>query len=250
MANEQEKIILQADLYDNRLTEEEGDYTARLRISGSLRNSHIAQRILDRGSEFRKETIEHILNMADQEKIKALIQGKSVVDGMGQSMIQIRGNFGGESAPFDTSKHSLIISYTPSKALRGDMSRIAIQTNKATTGPVINSVYNPFDKEYMTITPSMPLIISGSNLKISETEGAGVYFVTEDGKTSSITSLLTHNNPSELTAMAPALVDGLYYVEVRTQSAGGSKLLKEMRTCRYPILLTVGGRESEKPDEI
>lgn len=31
MANEEEKIILQADLYDNRLTEVEGDYTARLR---------------------------------------------------------------------------------------------------------------------------------------------------------------------------------------------------------------------------
>ena len=254
MANEEEKIILQADLYDNLLTEEAGDYTARLRISGSLRNSNLAQRILDRGSEYRKDTIENILNMGDQEKVKALAEGKSVVDGVGQTMIQIKGNFDGESAPFDPAKHSLIISYTPGKALRKAMQRIEIQTNKATTGPVINSITNPMTGEVnATILPNLPLIIAGANLKVATAEKntkeatAGLFFISEDGTTEKPALLIVHNTTSELTVVAPDLNAGNYYVEIRTQSAAGSKLVKNMRTFRYPILLTVGSTEDDRP---
>lgn len=251
MANEEEKIILQADLYDNQLTEEDGDYTARLRISGSIRNSHIAQRILDRGSEYRKETIEGILTMGDQEKIKALAEGKSVVDGTGQTMLQVKGNFDGETARFDPAKHSLILSHIPSKALRKAMQQIEVQTNKATTGPVINSIVNPLNGDVnATIAPSLPLIITGGNLKVAaaaKDATAGIFFITEDGKTETPAMMIVHNNPSELTVVAPALAAGTYYVEIRTQSAAGSKLVKNMRTFRFPILLTVGG-ESDRPE--
>lgn len=251
MANEEEKIILQADLYDNLLTEEAGDYTARLRISGSIRNSNLAQRIIDRGSEYRKDTIENILNMGDQEKVKALAEGKSVVDGVGQTMIQIKGNFDGETAPFDATRHSLVISYTPGKALRKAMQRIEIQTNKATTGPVINSIVNPMTGEVnTTIQPNLPLIIAGANLKVAAAEKdatAGIFFITEDGATEKPALLIVHNNPSELTVVAPALANGSYFVEIRTQSAAGSKLVKNMRTFRYPILLTVGSSDDDRP---
>lgn len=47
-----EKIILTADLYDNAVTERKGDYTAKPRITGTVRNHQIAERILARGSEF------------------------------------------------------------------------------------------------------------------------------------------------------------------------------------------------------
>ena len=46
-----EKIILTADLYDNAVTERKGDYTAKPRITGTVRNHQIAERILARGSE-------------------------------------------------------------------------------------------------------------------------------------------------------------------------------------------------------
>ena len=53
-----EKIILTADLYDNAVTERKGDYTAKPRITGTVRNHQIAERILARGSELRLDTIE------------------------------------------------------------------------------------------------------------------------------------------------------------------------------------------------
>ena len=252
MANEEEKIILQADLYDNPLTEVEGDFTARLRISGSLRNSHIAQRIIDRGSEFRKETIVHLLDIADQEKVKAIVAGKSVVDGTGQIMMQLRGNFGGESAPYNPEKHTLVVCFIPGKALRKAMQQVTVQTNKATTGPIINTIIDPStQKENETIQPSLPLIIQGVNLKVAATgdNAAGVFFVTADGATQTPAMLLVHNNPSELTVVAPTLADGEYYVEVRTQYAASNKMVKEPRTYRYPVLLTVGeGSGGDRPE--
>ena len=61
-----EKIILTADLYDNAVTERKGDYTAKPRITGTVRNLQIAYSILDRGYELRLYTIEYFLGMGYQ----------------------------------------------------------------------------------------------------------------------------------------------------------------------------------------
>lgn len=96
-----EEIILSADLYNNAVTERTDDYTAKPRVTGVVRNRQVAERIAARGSEFRVETVEHILNMADQEKVLAIAEGKSVIDGVGQFLVNIIGSFIGEKAPFD-----------------------------------------------------------------------------------------------------------------------------------------------------
>lgn len=107
-----EKIILTADLYDNAVTERKGDYTAKPRITGTVRNHQIAERILARGSELRLDTIEYILGMGDQEKVTAIAEGKSVVDGVGQYMATLTGPFEGEKAAFDPAKtNSLPVMY-------------------------------------------------------------------------------------------------------------------------------------------
>ena len=63
-----EKITLNVDLYDNIMTEQKGDYTGRARITGSLHNKEIAARIIKERTEYRQETIENILDLADQKK--------------------------------------------------------------------------------------------------------------------------------------------------------------------------------------
>ena len=40
----EEQIILSVDLYDNALTEKQGDYTGKPRITGTFRNEDIAFR--------------------------------------------------------------------------------------------------------------------------------------------------------------------------------------------------------------
>ena len=85
-----EKITLNVDLYDNIMTEQKGDYTGRARITGSLHNKEIAARIIKERTEYRQETIENILDLADQKKVEAIAEGKSVVDGVGQYIVTVR----------------------------------------------------------------------------------------------------------------------------------------------------------------
>lgn len=85
-----EKTILSVDLYDNILTTDPSDYTGKVKITGTLRNADIAARIVAERTEYRKETIENILNLADQKKIEAIAEGKSLVDGVGQYLLNSR----------------------------------------------------------------------------------------------------------------------------------------------------------------
>ena len=67
-----EKTILTVDLYDNVLTEKQGDYSGKIRITGTVRNADIANGIVKERTEYRPETIENILNLADKKKREAL----------------------------------------------------------------------------------------------------------------------------------------------------------------------------------
>ena len=131
-----------------------------------------------------------------------------------------------------------------------------METRKAAAGQSINKITDPTTgKMNETITPLLPLVIDGANIKIAGTPEntfqLGVYFVTADEATSTPATLIVHNNPSQLTVVAPALGEGEYFVEVRTQySSGSGTLVKQLRIIRYPLLLTVGGSGGDDRPEI
>ena len=129
----EETNILYVDLYDNVLTEKKGDYMGKVAITGSLRNADIARRIVEKRTEYRPETIQNILDLADEEKIIALTEGKSCVDGVGQLLLSVTGSFDGEQAPFDPEKHSLDVSFTRGKALRERLAKVTVATRAAST---------------------------------------------------------------------------------------------------------------------
>ena len=132
---------LYAGLYDNALTEKEGDYTAKAKSTGTVYNADIAQRIVKKRTEYRPETIENILRMADEEKSLAIAEGKTVVDGVGQYMVQIKGGFDTATSPFDHTKHQLVTSYSAGKTLREQLSATEVVMDGAVvTGPVIGAV--------------------------------------------------------------------------------------------------------------
>lgn len=238
-------IKLYADLYDNALTEKEGDCVARPRINGTLHNADIARRIVEKRTEYRAETIENILRMADDEKSLAIVSGMSVVDGVGQYIVQIKGVFAKATDPFDAEKHSLTVAYTSGKTLRKRLLETEVVTNgAATVGPVIGGLTDSSTgKDDGTFTPGMPIVVGGSNIKISGTnEANGFYFVpAAEGNTPVKAKVIVHNNPSQLTVMVPAdLAAGDYYISITTQY-GRTANVKEPRTYKYPILLSTAG---------
>ena len=143
----EETNILYVDLYDNVLTEKKGDYMGKVAITGSLRNADIARRIVEKRTEYRPETIQNILDLADEEKIIALTEGKSCVDGVGQLLLRVSGSFDGEQAPFDPEKHSLDVSFTRGKALRERLAKVTVATRAASGSMVVNSVFDPMSGE-------------------------------------------------------------------------------------------------------
>lgn len=247
-------IKLYADLYDNALTEKEGDCVARPRINGTLYNADIARRIVEKRTEYRAETIENILTMADEEKSLAIAGGMSVVDGVGQYLPQIKGVFANSTDPFDPAKHSLFVAYTTGKTLRKRLLETVVVTNGAAiVGPVIGGILDSSTgKDDGTFTPGMPIVVSGNNIKIGGTNAAnGFYFIpAAEGSTAVKATVIVHNNPSQLTVMVPAdLAAGDYYISVTTQQ-GHSALVKEPRTYKYPILLSTAnaGGGGDRPE--
>ena len=131
-----EQIILNTDLYDNLLTERKGDYTAKPRITGTLYNTDIAARIVAARTEYQHGTILNILDMADSHKVQAIAEGKSVVDGVGQYLVNVQGAFEGEKAQFEPGKHALGITYTMGKLLRETLKLVKVVVNGvAAVGP-------------------------------------------------------------------------------------------------------------------
>lgn len=249
-------IKLYADLYDNALTEKEGDCVARPRINGTLYNADIARRIEEKRTEFRVETIETILRMADEEKSIGLASGMSVVDGVGQYIPQIKGPFDTATSKFDPKKHSLFVAYTSGKVLRKRLLETEVIVNgSAIVGPVIGGLTDSSTgKDDGTFTPGMPVVVDGSNIKIAGTDATnGFYFIpAAEGGTPVKATVIVHNNPSQITVMVPAnLPAGDYFISITTQYSR-TKNVKEPRTYKYPLLLSTansggGGGEDDRP---
>jgi vacuolar-type H+-ATPase subunit F/Vma7 len=92
------------------------------------------------------------------------------------------------------------------------------------------------------ITPNRNLRIRGSKLKLAgDNPEVGVYFVNEaTGEQIKVEAdEIVDNKPSELVIVIPQLAAGLYFVQVHTQYAGSSTILKEPRITSFDKTLTV-----------
>lgn len=247
-----EKTILTVDLYDNVLTEKENDYSGKVAITGALHNADVADRIVKARTEYRHETILNILGMADNIKVEAIAEGKSVVDGVGQWLLNISGPLEGENPVFDSQKHKFGVTYTPGKALLDALKQLVPNFRKAKTGPVINGITDSTTKSVSQIlTPNAPAIISGTGLLLKgDDPSVGVYF-TPDGadKTPVKVGLIVSNTISQIIIQIPALPDGQYFLSVTTQAGASYSIIKEPRTYQYPILLSVGNLPGDGEDD-
>ena len=250
-----EQIILNTDLYDNLLTERKGDYTAKPRITGTLYNTDIAARIVAARTEYQHGTILNILDMADSHKVQAIAEGKSVVDGVGQYLVNVQGAFEGEKAQFEPGKHALGITYTMGKLLRETLKLVKVVNGVAAVGPVINTVTDSTSKAINgQLSSGGALVLGGVNLKIQgDDPSIGVYLTpTTEGAAPMKAPVVIANSPSQVIVQMPTLADGQYTVSLTTQYSG-SRNVKEPRTYTFPIILIVGeggGGDSESPDEI
>ena len=237
---------LNVSLYDNPLTDRKDDFVGRVQLNGTLTNEAAARIIVAERTEFRYETIVNILALGDEVKCQHLAAGYAVNDGVAHMQPSITGSFIGSAAQFDSAVHTVGVAMSPSAALREAMkaSTVVVQ-GLAVSGTVINKLQDMYSgEENGLITPNRNLKVFGQRLKIvGENPAAiGVWFIKSDDETARIKvdeRDIIDNNPSQLTVVTPSLAAGEYYVEVATQYSKGATLLKEPRTFRFELPLTV-----------
>lgn len=247
-----EKTILTVDMYDNVLTEKANDFSGKVSITGTIHNTDIAERIVKARTEFRPETIVTILGMSDDIKVEAIAEGKSVVDGVGQWVLNFSGPLEGEKPVFDPAKHKFGVTHTPGRALLSALKQLVANFRVATTGPVINGITDSTTLAVnQMLTPNAPAIIAGSGLLLKGNDpSVGVYFTPDGADKAPIkVNLIVLNTTSQIIIQIPALPDGQYLLSVTTQAGASYTIVKEPRTYQFPILLSVGSQPSGGGDD-
>ncbi len=235
---------IKAQLYDNVLTENPNDFTARVISEKSLTIADVAQSAVTRGSaNVSAQSMEHAVSLFLKEMAYRLCDGFSINTGYFTAQTTIKGVFNSATEKFDAAKHNVLFDFQQGSLLRKELSNVEVNIlGVADSSLFIAQVIDVKTGSVNDIlTPNRNLKISGSKIKIvGENEANGVYFVNQETqeRTKVDTTDIVTNNPSELIVVIPDLTAGTYKVEVVTQFSG-TNVLKEPRSFVFDKVLTV-----------
>jgi hypothetical protein len=235
--------ILNVLLYELAITPEPNDFTGKVKLNGTYNNQVLAKKIAEHWQDFHPDAILGILNMASTLKCTAVASGYSVIDGFVQARPSVGGVFYGKAAQFDSKVNSKGTAFAASPELRKAVAASKVVVlGPALTGPVINTIEDVYSgTENTVITPGRNLRIHGQNLRIAGDDPAvGVWFIDEASVRTVVDMRdVVDNDPSTLTILTPSIPAGNYFIEVVTQSGTGGKTVKEPRSYKFEILMTV-----------
>ncbi len=222
---------IKAYLYDNVLTKDNP-------------NDFIARTVSERSLNVTAAAMEHVTELFLKEMAYQLCDGYSINTGYFTAGTLIRGVFDSPSETFNSDKHTILFQFNQGEKLRAEIPNIEI--NILGVADASSIILQVTDIKSGTVndllTPGRNLKISGNKIKIAgENPANGIFFV--NTSTSARTQVeindIVTNNPSELIVIIPVLTAGTYRLEVVTQYAGGSNLLKKPRTTELKKDLTV-----------
>jgi hypothetical protein len=238
---------IKAWLYENLLTEDKNDYSARVSAERSLNVRDICESAVARGgADINSGAMEHAVNLFHKEMAYRLCDGFSVNTGWYNASVHIKGVFTSPQEPFDHEKHHVAVEFHQGAELRKELGMVTAHIlGKAESGFSINEVT---DKRTGSVndllTPGRNAQINGAKLKVEGPDPAcGIYFISEAdaARTKVDPADIVENQSSHILIIVPALPTGSYRLEITTQYTGsGGKSLKAPRTVTFDRLLTVG----------
>ncbi len=235
---------IKAALYDNALTENPNDFTARVQSERSLNVKDICESAATRGgADISAAAMEHAVNLWLKEMAFSLCDGFSVNTGWFTAGVGIKGVFDSATENFNRDKHTLTFDFQQGAQLRKELENVTVAItgvadSSASIAQVIDVKTGSVNDQ---LTPGRNLRIVGSKIKIAgDSPSNGIFFVARgSGAHYKVEpSDIVTNKPSELIVVIPALSKGDYIIEVVTQYAVGATL-KESRTAVFDRTLTV-----------
>ena len=236
---------IKAYLYDNLLTPDPNDFTARVSSERSLSVADICHSAATRGgADVSDAAMSHAVELFLKEMAYRLCDGFAVNTGYFTAMPVVRGVFLNPNETFDPQRHTLQFQFTQGELMRREIEDVEVKImGVAETGLYIGQVEDMKSRTVNEVlTPGFNLRVTGTKLRVvGDKPGVGIFF--RETVTNTATKVdeadIVVNNPSELMIIIPALPAGTYQLEVTTQYSMGKQWLKEPRTSVFEKTLTV-----------
>jgi len=236
---------IRVNLYENYLTENPNDYSAKVISERSLSVKEICQTAVKRGgAATTAAAMEHNVMLFLKEMSYQLMDGFGINAEYFTANATVRGAWNNSKENFDPKKHSVLFRFNQGALLRKEIPNVSVQVMGVgdTSIQISHVVDMKTGSVNDLITPFGTLKIKGGRLKIvGDNPQNGVWFQggdDEDAVRVAPNDIIV-NNPSELIVVIPPLEHGKYRLVVRNQYSVGA-ILKEPRTTVFEKILTVG----------
>ena len=248
MATTDESIlhVVEAYLYENFLTDEPGDFVARVGSERSLFLKEVCESAVRRGgADMSAGSLQRGTEQVLKEMAYLLCDGYSINFGYFYISLKIKGVFTGPKDTFDPARHTLHFQITPGELLRKELPNI----NLKVVGAKKDAAYIDLVTDTLTgatdgsITANEDILIEGARVRVAPDNGSdaetGIFFIASDGTSTAVTRRLTRNDPSKVVARVPNLPAGAYTLRVVTKYTNKKEVLKNAITIEYDRPLTI-----------
>jgi hypothetical protein len=229
-------------LRKNELTPEPNDMTAIVSSTGSVNKQGIIDAIMEDGTEWKRETIEGVVDRYHRKIVQLLSESKDVNDGLVYLRLIVTGNFTGKK--YDPAVNGIYVTASQGAMLRSMAANLGVETlGEIPDALHIYAVRNMLTREADgTLSRGRNAEVEGSYVKLAGDDPAvGVYLENSDSGLSIRLddSYIVTNNPAKLILLIPADMPlGPYRLRIVTQYTS-HKLLKAPRSTAYEQPLNV-----------
>ncbi|MBN1646892.1 MAG: DUF4469 domain-containing protein [Spirochaetales bacterium] len=209
-------------IYENCLREEEGvtSFYARVNPRGRVRQSDLADMIVERNSTVSKQEVLSVLQHLEEVVFSCLQMGFNVQTGLFSARMSIRGAFDSMEDEFEKGRHTLKLNMHVSPSLRKRAEKDFV-TEKAGSHLPVPSVFELFDYDSRTtqsrVTPGNVASITGNNFRFDPAdERQGIFFLNgENPEGVKVESIIFAKTRNVVFTVPASLEPGNYTVQVR-----------------------------------
>lgn len=234
-------------LIENTLTADTTDKVARVKTKKTKTAEDIADRIVRERTEYRKDTIVNIINMANAAKLEFLSQGEMVNDGLVIFEPAITGTFY-ESAEFDESRNACVVNtrvnnnvHAMLRQVKAVYGGLTVENGGAAITGITDTVTGATDG---TVTPGKTITVTGKKIRVTPEEGETAescitYTNLDTQEIVSQEDPPAINDPGKIVLQLPMLGTGTWSMTVKTLFSSSGALLKAPRYITSKIKLKV-----------
>jgi len=224
-------------LIDNTITPDPTDRIAKVKSKKTKGLEDLAERIVQKRTEYRKDTLINIYRMMNEARLEFLAEGEKVNDEITLLEPAITGTFY-EDTTFVEGRHTCVINSRVTnvvqsmlRQVKGTYNGLNLENGGATIDSVTDSATGAVNGE---ITPGKTVTVTGKKIRIVPQEGETVescitWTNLDTRQVIEQEDAPAVNDPSRIILQLPELPAGFYSLTVKTLFSSAANNLKAPR---------------------